>query len=347
MKKIFVSGCYDILHANHIALFEKAKSFGDYLIVSFASDAVLMKYKNRKSAIPENHKKYILESLTVVDEVVMGSNLENPIFDFKDEFERVKPDVLVITTDDLHFEEKRDFCVERNCSIIAIPRVEDFGYFPTTQIRNAVTTPIEVPLRVDFGGGWLDVPKYAKKGAYIVNCTITSKVSLTHWPYEHGGGLGGSAAWAILNGKDGVQSELELGVGWQDPAVIKETGLCVWRSGSRPVLEEKLNPDFLKGKLALYWTGEKHDTPSNVDNERNFEIIEQAGYLAKQRCYDMAMDFSYRAQLDEGMKELPNFGEIAKKYCGGGWGGYALYLFDVRPNHKDLLPIEPYLNENL
>jgi hypothetical protein len=37
-----------------------------------------------------------------------------------------------------------------------------------------------------------------------------------------------------------VQSELDLGVGWQDPAVIRETGLCVWHSGPAPVLDFKV-----------------------------------------------------------------------------------------------------------
>ena len=37
MKKVFVSGCYDILHAGHLQFFEEARALGDYLIVSFAS----------------------------------------------------------------------------------------------------------------------------------------------------------------------------------------------------------------------------------------------------------------------------------------------------------------------
>jgi galactokinase/mevalonate kinase-like predicted kinase len=206
----------------------------------------------------------------------------------------------------------------------------------------------EVPLRVDFGGGWLDVPKFKIEGAFIVNCAITPKVSLENWPYNKGAGLGGSGAWAILNGKESIKSELDLGVGWQDPAVILETGLCVWRSGDKPVLEMKMNPDFLQGKMALYWTGETHNTPNNTDNARNYDLIKEAGLRAYQAVKEkslavlaMAIDLSYKAQLDEGMKGLPNKGELAKKYCGGGWGGYALYLFEKRPN--DLLNIEPYI----
>ena len=33
----------------------------------------------------------------------------------------------------------------------------------------------------------------------------------------------------FYQGRSSVQSELDLGVGWQDPSVIQETGLCVWK----------------------------------------------------------------------------------------------------------------------
>jgi hypothetical protein len=69
--------------------------------------------------------------------------------------------------------------------------------------------------------GWLDVPKHARQGAYIVNCAISPLVSLHDWQFEIGGGLGGSAAHALLCGCNSVQSELDLGVGWQDPAVSR------------------------------------------------------------------------------------------------------------------------------
>ena len=207
-----------------------------------------------------------------------------------------------------------------------------------------------MPLRVDFGGGWLDVPKYAIPGAFIVNCAISPLVSLHHWPFYQGGGLGGSAAYALLMGKDSVQSELDLGVGWQDPAIIKETGLCVWQSGTSPVLDMKKNPDFLKNKMGLFWTGKDHYTPSKTDLPRNYDIIKQAGDIAASGVFNSdinkikkAIQLNYSTQLDEGMEPLPEMdGAIAKKYCGGGWGGYALYLFYDRIN-TNVIPIEPYI----
>jgi len=214
--------------------------------------------------------------------------------------------------------------------------------------NNIKTVIIEVPLRVDFAGGWLDVPKFSIPGAFIVNCAISPLVSLKHWPYHQGGGLGGSAAYAMLIGKDSVKSELDMGVGWQDPAVIKETGLCVWQSGVEPVLDIKKNPSFLQGKMGLLWLGQEHHTPSNVDRKRNYDTIKLAGDLAAIAVDDndlyklaQAVNMSYTAQLEEGMKKLPDMNCLAKKYCGGGWGGYALYLFENRTN--EVFPIEPYM----
>jgi hypothetical protein len=217
----------------------------------------------------------------------------------------------------------------------------------------------EAPLRVDFAGGWLDVPRFAIPGAYIVNCAISPTVTLNNWCYHNEAGLGGSAAWALLNGKNGVESEIDLGVGWQDPAVISETGLCVWRSGQRPDLEIKTDGHWLRGRMALYWTGSGHSTPDIVRKVRRYSEIETAGKVARQGVWRQDIDLllaavrhSYNAQMTEGMAPLPFFGDQqdTRKYCGGGWGGYALYLFkensmreEVCSQNKSFTRIEPYL----
>ena len=43
-----------------------------------------------------------------------------------------------------------------------------------------------------------------------------------------------------------------------------------------------------------------------------------------------AVRLSWEMQKKEGMPALPDHGERAKKYCGGGFGGYAVYLFEDR-----------------
>jgi hypothetical protein len=162
----------------------------------------------------------------------------------------------------------------------------------------------------------------------------------------------------MLNGKNGVEAELDLGVGWQDPAIIAETGLCVWQSGPRPLLEIKTSGSLLAGRIALLWTGREHDTPGVADQARDYEAIETAGRMARDAVW--ANDFaglaasvraSYGVQRKEAMRALPEIGAAAAwKYCGGGFGGYALYLFD-RPADRDAWvqaepnarAVEPYL----
>lgn len=221
---------------------------------------------------------------------------------------------------------------------------------------SAITRTREVPLRVDFAGGWLDVPKFARPDGFIVNCAVSPLVSIEYWPYEKNAGLGGSAAWSLLNGKDPVETELAAGAGWQDPAVIQETGLCIWRSGKRPLLEAKGDVEFLRGHMALYWTGLTHITAELVDLPRNYHAIESASRNAARAvvasCIDLlmaAVGDSYIAQLDEGMDPLPLASGAPCKYCGAGWGGYALYLFQdrlIRDRHAfspGWIPIEPYI----
>ncbi len=357
MRKVFISGCYDILHAGHLRFFEEARALGDYLIVSFASSEVLWFHKRRKPSIPDEHKLALLQGMRVVDEVVVGHGLEEGI-DFRDDFMRIRPDLLVVTEDDKYAPLKRALCENSGAEYVVLPKTPPkFEPISSSSIVRWVQAPTEAPLRVDFAGGWLDVPRFSRPGEFVVNCAISPLVSLREWPYEKQAGLGGSGAWALLNGKDGVDSEIDLGVGWQDPAVIRETGLCVWRSGHRPVLDFKHNGGFLTGRMAINWSGKQHDTPGVVDLPRDYDRIAASARIAREGALKADISLlaegvrAYHAtQLAEGMGPLQEItGAIASKYCGGGYGGYALYLF-ADPAQRDaaivsrpsMRPVEPF-----
>ena len=358
MIRVFVSGCYDILHAGHVQFFREARALGDHLTVCFASNDVLWLHKQRRSSLPDEHKRVLIASLEMVDEVVIGNGQEEGI-DFREHFLRLRPQVLAVTEDDKYGPLKRALCAEVGARYVVMPKTPpQFPPISTTQIVRFIRAPEVAPLRVDFGGGWLDVPRLARAGAYIVNCAISPTVSLRAWPFERNAGLGGSGAWALLNGKDGVGAELDLGVGWQDPAVIAETGLCVWRSGPRPDLEVKTRGEFLQGRMALLWTGATHDTPGIVHGQRDYDAIVRAGATAREAVWrnDLAglaaaVRQSYAVQQAEGMDPLPaDFpGALGWKYCGGGFGGYAVYLFadraarDAACTRPNVRPIEPYV----
>jgi cytidyltransferase-like protein len=357
MKKVFVSGCYDILHAGHVQFFTDARALGDELTVCFASADVLWVHKKRRSSLPDEHKRVILESLSMVDRVVIGTG-EKLGLDFEEHFLQLKPDILAVTQDDEYGDLKRELCSRVGAEYRVLEKTPpEFQPISSSELVRFIRAPAQVPLRVDFAGGWLDIPSLARPGAYVVNCAISPFVSLQNWRYEPKSGLGGSGAYALLQGDDGVGAELDLGVGWQDPAVIRETGLCVWQSGAEPVLEFKRNGDMLDGRMALLWTGSSHDTPSLTGVTRDYDKVEKAGAIARRAVLEESIDdlaravqCSYEVQLAEGMEPLPPVAwALAQKYCGGGWGGYAVYLFASRKDRdtfvaeKDTLAIEPYL----
>lgn len=362
MKKVFISGCYDIIHGGHVEFFSQARALGDYLIVSIAGDNALLKHKGRRPSVPVMHKKRLIENLEMVDEVIISDETEGDLgLNFYQQFLDIKPQVLAVTDDDQYEDVKRELCAKVEAEYVRLPKTLNFEQVSTTGIIRWVRAPHFVPLRVDFAGGWLDVPKFSQKDGVIVNCAISPLVSLSEWNYEISSGLGSSAAYAILMGNDGVASELDCGVGWQDPVIIAETGLCIWQSGQKPRLLAKFDVDWLRGKMALYYTGKVRKTPQLTDKKRDFQLIKKAGKIAEKACYvkeheaklmtlGEAVALSYEAQIKEGMDNLPPAPKaLARKYSGGGWGGYALYLFSNSGDRDEFaagancLPIEPYI----
>ena len=94
-KIIFTNGCFDILHIGHVQYLEKAKSFGDILIIGLNSDLSVKNLKGKNRPInSQSNRAYILAALEVVDYVVIFDE-DTPLELIK----LIKPDILVKGSD--------------------------------------------------------------------------------------------------------------------------------------------------------------------------------------------------------------------------------------------------------
>lgn len=74
MKIGYTAGVFDLFHIGHLNLLEKAKEKCDYLIVAVSTDELVQEYKNKKTVIPFEERKKIVESIKYVDKVVVQEN---------------------------------------------------------------------------------------------------------------------------------------------------------------------------------------------------------------------------------------------------------------------------------
>ncbi len=90
-KIVFTNGCFDILHKGHVQYLDKAKSFGDVLILGLNSDSSVKALKGDNRPInTQDDRAYILAALESVDYVVVFDD-DTPL----SLIQIVQPDVLV------------------------------------------------------------------------------------------------------------------------------------------------------------------------------------------------------------------------------------------------------------
>ena len=169
-KKVFVSGCYDLLHSGHVEFFKQASQFGD-LYVGIGSDATYLEYKHRKPMFPQEERLFMVQNIKAVKEAYINEG--SGVIDFLPTLDIVKPDIFVVNAEG-GSDTKRQLCEERGIQYIELQRTpaEGLQARSSSSLKAALSTQQEdstqnsglkiqnsvIPTRLDLAGTWIDQP---------------------------------------------------------------------------------------------------------------------------------------------------------------------------------------------
>ncbi len=125
-KKVFVNGTFDILHRGHLELLNYAKSLGDVIVGIDTDECVREKKGHTRPIHNQEERKFFLENLKSVDEVIFFSS--------EPEFERLikslEPDIIIVGSD---WKEKSTIKSYYDGELIFFDRIEEYSTTKTIQ----------------------------------------------------------------------------------------------------------------------------------------------------------------------------------------------------------------------
>ncbi len=194
-KKVFVSGCYDLLHSGHVEFFKQAAAYGD-LYVGIGSDATILDYKHHKTVYSEQERLFMVKAIRYVKDAYI--NAGHGIMDFVPTLDIVQPDIFVVNSDGGN-DEKRRLCESRGIEYVVLERTPEPGLTARSS-TDLKKSPCQIPTRVDLAGTWIDQPYVSKHASgwaitlsveptfEIVNrcglATSTRNQIRKIWPYQ-------------------------------------------------------------------------------------------------------------------------------------------------------------------
>ena len=162
-KKVFVSGCYDLLHSGHIEFFIQASRYGD-LYVGIGSDETYLEYKHRRPMFPQEERLFMVKSIKYVKDAYI--NAGSGVIDYIPTLDIVKPDIFVVNAEG-GSDEKRRICEERGIQYVELERTPHEGLQARSSSSlkaalgkddSAVAAYEGIPTRLDLAGTWIDQP---------------------------------------------------------------------------------------------------------------------------------------------------------------------------------------------
>jgi len=207
-KIVFATGCYDILQSGHAVFFNQCKAKGDILVVGVGRDETLRQLKGPGRPVnPENNRVYLVAAMEDVDFAVLNDHeIGDGKIDFEEVMTELRPDIFILNDDDSSVEPKKKLCDSLGIKIEFVSREVPNELMPTStsNIISKINYSLKAPLRIDFAGGWADVPYImeGKKG-YVSNVAIRPLVEykggkFNFSGYPRGSGLSTSTAAKLL-----------------------------------------------------------------------------------------------------------------------------------------------------
>lgn len=369
-KKVFVSGCYDMLHSGHVAFFKSAAQYGD-LYVGIGSDETILHYKNRKTVYSEKERLYMVKAIRYVTDAYI--NAGSGIMDFVPTLDIVKPDVFVVNTDG-GSEEKRRLCEECGIEYIELERVPDAGLEArsTTSLRTNVKS--NIPYRIDLAGTWIDQPyvsehypgwaitisieptqEFMERGGLS---TSTRNAARKIWPYELPNYNEEMLARLLFCFENDPENHGHIS-GAQDAIGICMSGLArhyynnqYWPHKIESVHDEKIL-SWLEKHICLVPMFPRRPNVNILEGKDITRDKVKALADASERCWDaiLARDLdafakaytdSFNAQVamfpammqpgvEEYIEQCKGAGAMAWKMCGAGGGGHLAIVTDKVP----------------
>lgn len=370
MRKVLVSGCFDMMHSGHIAFLKTAADFGQ-VFACIGSDETVFSLKGRYPIINQSERAFCLDALDSVFQARVSRGSGH--LDFLPELLDIKPDIFVVNADGDSLE-KQALMAQHGIEYIVLDRIPAENLPPRS--TTALRTICDIPYRLDLAGGWLDQPFV---NALASGPVITISVEPTH-DFNNRSGMSSStrkAAIALWKTQipDGNRELLAKTLfcfenppgtkdvaGSQDAIGVVFPGLnCIeygepgsyWPSRIETILNDDVLA-FLESRLWLLPLGEREAGYSVLENTR-IETAAAAALAAaaanlflaatnKDACgVGKAMTASFEAQVEM----FPNMTSssiqntiqqcytespsiLGHKLSGAGGGGY-LVLFSEHP----------------
>lgn len=361
-KKVFVSGCYDLLHSGHVEFFRQASQYGD-LYVGIGSDKTILHYKNHKTVYSEQERLFMVKSIRYVKDAYI--NAGSGILDFVPTLDIVKPDILVVNSDGGN-EDKRRLCEERGMEYVVLERDPHEGL----EARSSTAlkkSPCQLPTRLDLAGTWIDQPYVScfHPGWAITislepsfeireRCglsTSTRNLIKRIWPYQLPNMDPETLARLVFCFENHPEREDGIISGAQDSIGICIPGLCrhyydnhFWPEKIETCEDEKIL-SWLENHLCMIPMDPRRPGCSVVEGKDINEPKVKALASAASRCWDAIMDMdldafasAYAASFDAQVAMFPamiqgcvqsyidKYGTmdevLAWKMPGAGGGGY-------------------------